>query len=63
MGSTHTTGTIRAISSGFFKGLLKITSLKPSFHSEGVDTIYLKHANALHEVGLEPSIISKMGEI
>ena len=52
--STHTPGTLRAISSGVLDRLAKLTSRKPSLHSEGVDTVYPDHANALHKAGLAP---------
>ena len=51
-GSTHIPCTLRAIPSWLFNRLAKITSRKPSLHSEGVDKIYPDHANFLREAGL-----------
>ena len=45
--SNHTPGTIRAIPSGVMSRIAKLTSQKPSLHSEGVDKIYPDHVNAL----------------
>ena len=58
MGSNHTPDTIRVIPSGVLNRLAKLTSQKPYLHSEGVDKIYLDHANALCEAALHP-IFSK----
>ena len=59
--STHTPDTLRAIPSGFFNRLAKITSRKPSIQAAAVDTIYLAHANALRKVGLAPPVFPTMG--
>ena len=61
--STHTPGTLRTISSVVLICLAKLTSQKPSIHSEGVDIIYPEHANALHKVGLAPSNFPTMGNL
>ena len=37
--STHTPGTLRTIPSGVLNRLAKLTSRKPSLHSEGVDKV------------------------
>ena len=60
---THTPGTLRAIPSGVLNRLGKLTSRKPSFHSEGVDKIYPDHANALRKAGLAPPNLSTMGDL
>ena len=46
-GSTHTTGTLRVILSSVLNHLAKITSRKPTFHSERVNNVYPDHMNAL----------------
>ena len=61
--STHTPGTLRAIPSGVLNRLAKLTSLKPSLNSEGVDEVYPDHANALHKAGLAPSDFPTMGDL
>ena len=53
--STHTPGTLGAITSGALNRLSKLTSRKPSLHSEGVDKICPDHVNALCKAGLAPS--------
>ena len=58
---THTPGTLRAIPSGVFSHLAKLTSRKPSIQAAAVDSICPAHANALRKVGLAPSVISTMG--
>ena len=60
--SNHTPRTLRAIPSGVFKRLVKLTSRKPSIRTAAVDSIYPAHANALRKAGLSPSIFSTMGE-
>ena len=59
--STHTPGTLRAIPSGVFNRLAKITSRKPSLNSEGVDKVYPDKANALFKAGLAPPDFPTMG--
>ena len=54
--STHTPGTLRAIPSGVFNRLTKLTSRKPSIQAAAVDSIYPAHATALHKAGLAPSV-------
>ena len=61
--STHTPGTLHAIPSGFLNRLAKITSRKPSLHSEGVDKVYPDHANALRKTGLAPPDFPTMGDL
>ena len=61
--STHTPGTIRAIPSGVFNRLAKLTSRKPYIRAALVNTIYPAHANALLKVVLAPSIFPTMGEL
>ena len=39
----------------------KLTSQKPSIHSEGVDKIFFHHLNALRKSGLAPSDLPTMG--
>ena len=63
MGSTTTPITLCAIPSGVLNHLAKLTSQKPSFHSEGVVEIYPDHANALCKAGLAPTIFPTMGEL
>ena len=52
--SNHTPGTLRAIPSGVLNRLAKLTSRKPSLHSEGGDKIYPDHTNALRKAVLAP---------
>ena len=59
--SINTSGTLRAIPSGFMNGLAKITSLKPSLHYEGVDKVYPDHSNSLHEAVLAPPNFPTIG--
>ena len=59
--STYTPITFRAISSGVLERLAKLTSRKPSIHSEGVDRIYPDHANALRKAVLAPTNLPTMG--
>ena len=61
-GITYITGTICAILSGFLNRLEKLTSRNPSLCSEGVDTVYPDHMNALCKAGLLPHIFSTMGD-
>ena len=61
--STHTSGTLRAIPSGFLNRLAKLTSRKPSIRAAAVDTIYPAHMNALHKAGLAPPVFPTMGEL
>ena len=61
--STHTTGTLHAIPSGVLNRLTKLTSIKPSIHSEAVDKIYPDHMNALRKAGLAPPNLSTMGDL
>ena len=63
MGSSHTPGTLRAIPSGFLKRLVKLTSLKPYFCSERVDSVYPDHVSALCKAGLSPPIFLERGEL
>ena len=58
--SIHTPGTLRAIPSLVLNWLSKLTSQKPSLHSEGVDTIYPDYANSLRKAGLAPPNFPKM---
>ena len=53
-GITHRPGTLRAIPLGVLNRLDKLTSRKPSIHSEGVEKIYPDHVNALRKAGLVP---------
>ena len=59
--STHTPGTLRAIPSGVFNHLAKLTSRNPSVQAEAVDTIYPAHTNALRKAGLAPPVFRTMG--
>ena len=61
--STHRPGTLRAIPLGVLNRLDKLTSKKPSIHSEGVDKIYPDHMNALRKAGLIPPSFLKMGDL
>ena len=61
--SIHTTSTLRVIPSGFLNRYSKLTSGKPSIHSEGVDKIYPKHANSLRKAGLAPPNFPKIGDL
>ena len=61
--STHTTGNLCAIPSGVLNRLSKLTSQKPSLHSEGVDKIYSYHVNTLRKAVLAPSNFPKMGDL
>ena len=61
--STHTPGTLRAIPSGVLNRLEKLTSRKPSLHSEGVDKVYPDHANALRKAVLAPPDFPTMGDL
>ena len=58
-----TPGNICAIPSGVMNFLVKLTSQKPSLHSERVDKIYPNHANALREAGFAPPNFPTMGEL
>ena len=60
---THTPGTLRAIPSGVFNRLAKLTSWNPSIHSEGVDKVYPDHANALCKAGPAPPNFPTMGDL
>ena len=46
-GSTHASGTLRAISLGVLNRLAKLTSQKMSLHYDGVEKVYPDHMNAL----------------
>ena len=59
--STHTPVTLRVIPSGVLNHLVKLTSRKPSLHSEGVYKVYPDHANALRKAGLAPPDFPTMG--
>ena len=59
--STHTTGTLCAISSGVMNRISILTSQKPSLNSEGLDKVYPDHTNYLHEAGLAPPNFPKTG--
>ena len=48
-GITHTPGTLRVIPSSVLNHLAKITSRKPTFHSERVNNVYPDHVNALRK--------------
>ena len=61
--NTYPPGTLRATPSGVLNCLAKLTSRKPSLHSEGVDKIYPDHANALRKAGLAPSNLPTMGDL
>ena len=61
--STHTPGTLCAISSGVFNRLAKLTSRKPSIRAAAVESIYPANANALRKAGLAPSVFPTMGEL
>ena len=58
----HTPGTLHAIPPGVLNHLAKLTSRKPSIHSEAVDLIYPDHANALHKAGFAPPNFPTMGD-
>ena len=51
-GSTHTPGTLQAISSGLLIYLAKLTSRKPIFNSERVEKVYPNHVKYLCKAGL-----------
>ena len=61
--STHIPGTLRAIPSGVFNRLAKLTSRKSSLHSEGVDKVYPDHVNALCKVGIAPPALRTIGDL
>ena len=61
--STHTPSTLRAIPFGVLNRLAKLTSRKPSIHSEGVYNIYPDHANALRKASLTPPNFPTMGDL
>ena len=63
MGSNHTPGNLCAIPSGVLNRLAKLTSLKPSLHSEGADKVYPDHVNALRKAGLAPPDFPTMGDL
>ena len=58
--STHTPGTLRAIPSGVFNPLAKLTSRRPSIQATAVDSVYPAHANALRKAGLAPHVFPTM---
>ena len=60
---THTYSTLRAILSVILNRLAKLTSRKPSIHSEGVDSIYPNHVNDLRKAGLAPPNFPTMGDL
>ena len=57
----HTLGILRAIPSEVLNRLAKLTSQKPSLHSEGVEKIYSDHVNALRKAGLAPPNLTTIG--
>ena len=57
--STHTPGT--SIPLGVLNRFAKLTSRKPSIHSEGIDRIYPNHVNALRKAGLAHPNFPTMG--
>ena len=59
----HTPGTLCTIPSGALNRLEKLTSQKPSLHSEGVYKVYPDHANALRKAGLAPLDFPTMGDL
>ena len=61
--STHTPGTLRAIPSGVFNRLAKLTSRKPSIQAAVVDSIYPAHVNALRKACLASSVFPTMGDL
>ena len=61
--STHTPRTLCVIPSGFLERLAKLTSRKPSIHSEAVDRFYPNHLNALCKAGLAPPNFLTMGDL
>ena len=60
---THRPGTLHVITLGVLNRLDKITSRKPSIHSEGVDKIYPDHVNSLRKAGLVPPNFLTMGDL
>ena len=60
---THRPGTLHAITLGVLNRPDKLTSRKPSIHSEGVDKIYPNHVNALRKAGLVPPNFLTMGDL
>ena len=61
--SNHTPGNLCTIPLGVLNHPAKPTSRKPSIHSEGVDKIYLDHANALCKAFFAPSNLPTMGDL
>ena len=61
--STHKPGDLRAIPWGVLNRLAKLTSRKPSIHSEGVYKIHPDHANALCKAGLTLPNFPTMGDL
>ena len=61
--STHTPVTLRVIPSGVMNRLDKITSQKPSLHSEGVEKVCHDHANTLREACIAPPNFLTMGDL
>ena len=59
----HTPGTLHTIPLGVLNLLAKLTSRKPSIHSEAVDKIYPDHVNALCKAGLAPHSFPKMVDL
>ena len=55
--------TIHVIPSGVLNRLAKLTSQKPSIHSEGAEKIYPNHANALRKAGLASYNFPTMGDL
>ena len=51
------------VPSGVLNRLVKLTSQKPSIHSEGVDKIYPDHAKALCKAGFTHSHCLTMGDL
>ena len=58
--SPQTPGTLSAIPSGVLNRLDKLTSLKPSIYSEGLEKTYPDHVNAPRKAGLAPSNLPTM---
>ena len=58
---THTPGTLRAIPSGVWNRLAKLTSRNPSIQAEAVDKICPAHENAICKAGLAPPVFPTMG--
>ena len=59
--STHTPGTLSAVSLGVQNLLTKLTSQTPKYNSKRIEYVYPSHAKALLEAGPESSIFITMG--